>query len=205
MTEKELSLSEAIGFGWNAMKDNLWFFVITFLILLGITLVQGMLTSGQSFASFLFLIAFYAVNMIVGMGIIKVSLKLVDGQKPEYSDLYASYPLFWSYLAASVLFGIMAGIGYMLLIIPGIIVSLQFGMFGYLVIDKGSAAIQSLQQSSKVTNGAKWNLFGLGLLSILINIIGLLLLGIGLIATVPTTLVAWAYAYRKLSAQTSIN
>ncbi|MFA5105138.1 MAG: hypothetical protein WC527_08190 [Candidatus Margulisiibacteriota bacterium] len=204
MTEKELSLSDALAFGWNAMKTNLWFFVVTFLILVVITCAQSLLTSGGSFVSFIFLLAFYAINLIVGMGIIKISLKLVDGQKPEYSDLYSSYPLFWSYLGGSILFGIMACIGYMLLIIPGIIISLQFGLFGYLVVDKGSAAISSLQQSSKVTNGAKWKLFGLALLSIFINIVGLLCLGIGLIATIPTTIVAWAYAYRKLLAQTSI-
>ncbi len=203
MSEKELDLSEVLSFGWNAMKENLWFFVVTFLIVFALNVAQGLLTGGNSFLSFLFLIAFYALSVIVGMGVIKVTLKLVDGQKPEYSDLISSYPLFWSYFGASIIFGIMTGIGYMLLIIPGIIVSIQFGLYGFLVIDKGMPAIASLQQSSKITNGAKWKLFGLGLISILINIAGLLCLGIGLIATIPTTFVAWAYAYRKLAAQTN--
>lgn len=202
MPEKELNLSEAIAFGWKGMKENLWFFVVTFFIVLGLNLAQGILSSGESFLSFLFLVAFYAASVIVGMGVIKVTLKLVDGQKPEYSDLYSSYPLFWSYFGASILFGIMTGIGFILLVVPGIIISLQFGLYGFLVIDKGAAAISSLQQSSKITNGSKWKLFGLALISIVINIAGLLFLGIGLIATIPTTFIAWAYAYRKLLSQT---
>ncbi len=204
MPEKELNLSEAISFGWSSTKDNLWFFVVTFLIVFAINIAQGLLTSGGSFLSFLFLLAFYAASVIVGMGVLKVTLKLVDGQKPEYSDLFSSYRLFWSYFGASLLYGLMSGIGYMLLVIPGIIISLQFGLYGYLVVDKGSGAIVSLQQSSKLTNGAKWKLFGLGLLSILINIAGVLCLGIGLVVTIPTTFIAWAYAYRKLLAQTNI-
>jgi len=40
------------------------------------------------------------------------------------------------------------------------------------------------------------------LLTVVINLLGLLCLFIGLFATIPTTAVAWAFVYRKLLAQT---
>jgi uncharacterized membrane protein len=92
----------------------------------------------------------------------------------------------------------------MSLIIPGIIVPLQFGMFGYLIVDKNMGGISSLQKISKLTNGAKWKLFGLSALSLLINILGLVCLVIGLFVTIPTTMLAWTFAYRKLLSQTSL-
>ncbi len=47
--------------------------------------------------------------------------------------------------------------------------------------------------------GAKWDLFLFGLLLGLINFVGALVFLIGLFATIPTTMVAYAYVYRHLA------
>ena len=49
------------------------------------------------------------------------------------------------------------------------------------------------------------DLFIFGLILSLVNLGGLLLLGVGLLATIPTTTFASVYVYRKLLAQTETN
>lgn len=202
MAAKELNLIEAIGFGWKTALSNLWFFVGLALITGAIYVIEGILvgSDGSLLSSVLNLI-FSLLNVVLTMGTLKIALRFCDGQKGEYADLYRSYPLFWKYLGGAILYSIMVIIGSILLVVPGVIVALQFGFFGYLVIDKNLGVMDSLKMSSKITNGAKWKLFGLFLLSLLINIAGAICLIIGLFVTVPTTMLAWAYAYRKLSAQ----
>jgi uncharacterized membrane protein len=91
-----------------------------------------------------------------------------------------------------------------LLIIPAIIWGIKFRFFSYFIIDKGAGPIEALKRSSSITMGAKWDLFLFGLLLIGINILGFLALVIGLFATIPTSMVAIAFVYRKLLTQAEV-
>ena len=104
------------------------------------------------------------------------------------------------YLAASILLAIVVGVGLLLLIVPGIILGLMFMFTTFIVIDRGRGPIEAMRQPP-FTRGFKWQLLGLGLLLALINLGGLLALGVGLLVTVPVTLLAFAYAYRVLSSR----
>ena len=88
--------------------------------------------------------------------------------------------------------------GFILLIVPGIIWAIKYQFAQYLVIDKGYKPIEAIKKSGQITKDAKWSLLLLGLLSGLINVLGAIALVVGLFATVPTTMVAKAFVYRKL-------
>ena len=75
---------------------------------------------------------------------------------------------------------------------------IRFQFYQYLIIEKKSGPIQALKTSWRMTRGSAWNLFILWLIIIIINLAGALALGIGLFFTVPTTMVAMAYVYKKL-------
>ena len=59
-----------------------------------------------------------------------------------------------------------------------------------------------LKESAKITKGHMWKLFGFILLVTLINIVGALLLIIGLAFTVPVTMIAVGYVYDHLKKHT---
>ena len=91
--------------------------------------------------------------------------------------------------------------GFLLLIIPGIIWAIGFQLAPYFVVDKGMDPLEALKKSWAATRGAKWNLFLFGLLLGLINMLGFLALMVGLLFTLPLSMVAMAYVYRKLAVQ----
>ena len=138
------------------------------------------------------------------MGLIKIALRFCDKEKGEFAELFSCFPLFFKYLFGSILCMLIVLGGMILLIIPGIIWSIKFQFFTYFIIDKGLGPIEALKRSSAITKGAKWDLFIFGLLLGLINLLGALCLLVGLFATIPTTIVAMAFVYRKLLAQTEI-
>jgi uncharacterized membrane protein len=43
--------------------------------------------------------------------------------------------------------------GFILLIIPGIILSIRLGFFDYLIVDKNSRIVESLKKSWEITKG----------------------------------------------------
>ena len=85
-----------------------------------------------------------------------------------------------------------------MLIVPGIIWGIQYMFFSYFIIDEDLGPMEALKRSAAITEGAKWDLFLFGLLLAGINLLGALCLLVGLIATIPATMLAFAFAYRRL-------
>jgi len=201
---KKFSKKEAISFGWNLTKTNFGFFVLLLILVAVISVVLTSipyLAKGKSPLLLILSLIDIIVRTIITMGLIKISLKFCDNEKAKISDLFSSYPLFFKYLIGSILYVLIILGGLILLIVPGIIWAIQFQFFGYLIIDKGLGPIEALKKSSKITKDAKWNLFLFGILLVLINILGALALLVGLFVTIPTTMIANAFVYRKLLSQ----
>jgi uncharacterized membrane protein len=56
-----------------------------------------------------------------------------------------------------------------------------------------------MKESHRITRGHKWNLLGLLLMFFLVNLLGVLAFVVGLLVTVPVTVLAFAHAYRVLA------
>lgn len=201
----QFSKGEAIRFGYQTAKENIIFFVVVFVI---ISLVFALTSSLQNLPNLnqnagAFLVGnilAWIINVIIEMGIIRIALKLVDLEKPAYSDLFRGNNLI-NYVLTSIITGIIIVVGFILLIIPGIIFAYKLQFAKYLVLDKKLGPIDAIQKSWGLTRGMTWNLFLLSLLLILINILGLIAFLVGLFITVPLTIVAIAFVYRKLLSQ----
>lgn len=199
------SRGEAIRFGWDAAVRHLKFFVVA-LILAGLAQaipdrLQAWTSEWAPLVALQFGLASLVVGQIVAIGLTRISLRICDHQQPEYADLYSGLPLFFKYLLASVLYGLIVAAGLVLLIVPGIMWAVRFGFYGFLVVDQGAGPIEALQRSSALTRGVRWGLFVFGLLLLGIVVLGAMALVVGLFLAVPTALVAAAYVYRSLLAQ----
>ncbi len=206
MDRKYFSIDEALRFGWNTMKTNFWFFFGILVAMIAaiyipyvLAIVADSLSSGLAF---LFYVVSYVIAMIVNIGLIRIVLKLVDGEKPDFADLFRFQGFFWRYLGGSLLMALIVSVGVMLFVIPGIIWAIVFQFYGWLIIDKNLGIMDALSHSLKITKTVRWKLLGFGVLLGLINYLGILVFLVGLFATIPTTMLAYAHVYRKLLVQT---
>ena len=92
----------------------------------------------------------------------------------------------------------MISIGLLFLIVPGIILGIQFYFAFYSIIDKEMGPIEALERSAVLTRGSRWDLFAFFIAVIFLNFLGALCFLIGLFITIPMSLFATAYIYRKL-------
>lgn len=196
------SIEEALKFGWSTTKLNFSFLVKIILIVAVAYLVSGITRDGFKdipLLGFLITILFWILHIVLDIGLVKIALKFASSQKPNLEDLYNHYPLFWQYLAGSLLSGLIVIGGFILLIIPGIYFSVKLQFVQYLIVDEGLGPIEAIQKSWKITEGSFWNLLLLDIILGVINVLGILALLIGLLWTIPTTSIATAYVYRKLT------
>ncbi|MFW5853655.1 MAG: hypothetical protein ACOCU8_03495 [Patescibacteria group bacterium] len=75
----------------------------------------------------------------------------------------------------------------------------QLVLIYYILLDKNADLITALRENFVLTKGVKWPLLLLLWYLIAINIIGTLFFGIGLLVSMPLTLVTLAVVYRRLS------
>ena len=140
----------------------------------------------------------FALSTFIGMGVVAFYLAAHDNpDSVELSALWHPQP-FWKFLGASILVGLTIGVGFVLLIVPGIIATLMFMFTTFIVIDRELGPVEAMKESHRITRGHKWPLLGFLLVLMLINIAGLMALVVGLLVTIPVSSLAVTHAYRVL-------
>ena len=208
----ELSIGALVRFGWETFKSRPWIFVGTTALLALLLGIAGSISSGldATFSgsvdepSLPGTIFSWATSTLISMGATAFYLAAHDNPQTASVSMLWHPQKFWSFLGASLLVSIVVVLGMILLIVPGIIFALMFMFATMIVIDRGLGPIESMKESKRITTGYKWKLFGLGLVLTLLNIVGLLALIVGLLVTVPVTILAFTRAYRELSARAGV-
>ncbi len=190
------------------VKKNLGFFIpllIIIILLYGVPYaIAEIALEVNVLLGIILHIADFILTTIISIGLIKIALRFCDNEKARFRDLFSHYRLFFNYLLGLVLYGLIVFVGTLWLIVPGIIWGIQFSFFDYFIVDKKVGPIEALKRSSAITRGAKWNLFIFFLMLIGINLLGATCLLLGLFITIPITMIAWAFVYRRLLAQAEI-
>lgn len=195
------SKAQAIKTGWEITKANLWLLSGGFLVIWLISLVINSIGSSFEEGS-LFFLAFvllgWVVSSVLELGYIRLSLNLVDGAKATFSDIFGEGHLVVRYIVASILYALVVIAGFVLLVVPGVIWSIKYGQYKFLIVDQKLGPVEALKESARITTGFKWELLLLYLLFALINIAGALVLFVGLLVSIPVTFVAMLWVYRRL-------
>jgi uncharacterized membrane protein len=85
-----------------------------------------------------------------------------------------------------------------LLIVPGLYLLVGYIFTTWLIVDRGLDFWPAMELSRKTVHQHFFEVFGFFLLLCLINLGGLLLLGFGLLITVPWTLCSLTIAYKDV-------
>jgi uncharacterized membrane protein len=207
-----LSIGDCIRYGWETFKKRPWILIGGFLLAMVIAGVPSafgpqptMGPDGQiippppsTLGAIVTLVSIVA-SVLVGLGLTTFSLRAHDNiETVQISDLWNPGP-FWRFLGAYILTVLAIALGFLALIIPGIILSMGLAFVSYLVVDRGLGPIEAMKESWRVTKGHKWQLLLLFLALLGINLLGILALVIGVFVTVPITMLAFAHAYRTLT------
>ncbi|MGZ8400173.1 MAG: hypothetical protein ACXWVI_02570 [Methyloceanibacter sp.] len=199
-------------FGWETFKRRPWFFVgSTFLILLASALCDGFtsgidaaLTGSAENPSIIGTVINLALGTLISMG--ATAFYLAAHDNPDTADLSLLWHPrpFWKYLGASLLLSLAVAIGLVLLIVPGVIFGLMFMFTTFIVIERELGPIDAMNASNQLTRGHKWQLLGLVLLLMLINLLGLMALVVGLLVSIPVSTLAFVHAYRVLGGKPDV-
>lgn len=159
---KHFSFGEILEFGYHKWKTVLPWMALLFLLYALSNILQGILvdsTQTQTIWSFLLSVVFTIISLTLSLGLIRIALDAAENKKSNFKSIYNQYHNIISYFVFSLLYGIMVIAGFVLLIVPGIILSIMFSFGPYIIVDRKVGPITALKESYRITKGAKWNVF----------------------------------------------
>lgn len=155
--------------------------------------------SGESvlISSIVLLLVFY-LSASIQVGISLFCLDIYNGKGINFSTLFGSFSTLKP-LAITILLTLIIGVGFILLIIPGIILGLMYSQAYYILAEEPNIAVlEALKKSEKMMKGKKMQLFTLTLRAVLYFILGVFTLFIWWIWLVPRYSIAFAGFYEEL-------
>ena len=176
-----ISAGHCLSRSWDLVMQNFWLLVGACFVM---NLIQG------------------AVGFLVGVcqgGLYLLFLKLIRRQKGEFGDAFAGFsdaflPLFLVGLVSALL----AGLGFIFCILPGIYLTVVWIFAIPLVADKKMEFWPAMELSRKVVNDNGWPIFWLLLLNVLVGLLGACACFVGIFVAIPVTIGAIAYAYEDI-------
>ncbi len=147
------------------------------------------------------LIWIFQIYMTTGQTIL--FLKIARGQPAEIGDIFRGGHYLLRALGATLLFGLMLGVGFMLLIVPGVIAMLMFWPFMYVLVDSDLAGMGCLSRAREITRNTWGAIFLIWLTSLGINFLGALACCVGLLFTAPLSMLLFAVAYCRMTGQST--
>jgi hypothetical protein len=198
---RSFQIGEAISFGWERFKENIGPLALAAIVVFAVNAIFSVLqrsVTGTVGRFLLFLVSFF-VSQVISMGWLRMSLNIVDGRPTDVSDLFKRADLFIPYVIASFIFSLVVAIGLVLLIVPGLYAAATFGYYGFRIIELERGPTEALTESANITRGERWHILGFVGVLVLLNILGLLLLIVGVLITSAVSLIAMAYVYRQLA------
>lgn len=204
MKQNSIDLVRLFKFSFNQFKKYSSFIIgiaVTYYVLAIIPQVYVMIYSPEDPSmQTQILSAFLTVfQLFLGLGFLKIMLLLIDDEYVEVGDLFNNLTPFLPYFIAYLFYMIAVIVGLFLLILPGIFIAVRFQFYPYFILEGTHSSIAALRKSYYQTEGFTLELLLFGIVVVILNILGALFFGIGIILTYPLTTMATAVIFKHLS------
>ena len=132
-------------------------------------------------------------------GFFLVANRISRGEPVIYPDFFGGFQFWLPLVVISLLGQVLVALGLFALVIPGVYLAVCY-LFSLLMAIFGGVDVWSaMEWSRKLITRNWWQFFALLLILIVINLAGLVLLGIGLLITFPMTLLVLYVIFEDLT------
>lgn len=186
----EITYGQLFDKAWDAIKKNL-------ALSAGLTLVYILAAAAFNFIP----VVGGFLGGLLTPGYIYCLVRIRDHQNIDFKDFFWSFQDFnrlLHWLVMYIVKAIAVVIGIILLIIPGIYLAVALALSESYFVFRKQDGIEALKASAKLVTNHWWFMFGLILLLIFFNIIGLVCFVVGVFVTIPTSFLMLLYAMEAL-------
>jgi len=223
-----LSVSTVVGRSWEVVKDRgLSLGLLLIVAVVSELIIQAMMMPIERPVEQFFVTAFkgfallplaelregaaaivtsmltYPLTMVlssyVAVGLARSAIDIVRGKPVSVQRLLKVHPLTWAHMVALQIILFMAyTVGYLMLLIPGIVLTLGMALAGLVLVDEETDALSAMSRSWALMTGAKMALFRINAFMTVLCFGGLLLCVVGVIPVLLVWVVVPVVVYEHL-------
>lgn len=166
--------------GWTLYKESFVLLLMTSLVFWALSIISLSILMGPLIAGYMFLF-----------------IRTLRGEQVRVGNLFDGFRRFIPILLAFYLTNMLIAIGMFLLIIPGLIFIAYFLFVEVLILDKNLGVFEAMKLNKEMASRrGLWNFVGLNIaLVLLLNLPGILSVGIGYLLILPYVMSVYAVAY----------
>jgi uncharacterized membrane protein len=208
---------EAISAAWAGFKVHGGVLILSYLLSTFVTGFLGQipviagLVAGATAASGP-RVGLQAAGMMIGQissaffqgGLVRIWLAVARGQTPAFQTLFSGADRFLPVLVLNLLMLLTLSLGFVLLIVPGVILYLGLFASQFYVIDAGMSPIDAMKASWASTRGQKGEIFLLTLGGFGLAVLGILMCCFGMLVTVPIYVLSTAIVFTRISGRVAM-
>ncbi len=208
----EVNMLETLGEAWRGMKGfklkcliALVLYILVFIgvgflsgFLIGVLAATGADESVIVVLGFVVQLVITVVALPMGVAIMIMAMRHQHEKSVSAGEIFRHFGAIFSLMLAYILQMILIIIGLVLLVLPGIYLMFAYMYAMPLIVEKKMSVWQALETSRKAITRIWFRFFGLLMLLLLINMLGILTLGIAWIWTAPWSVLAMSMVYVKM-------
>lgn len=138
---------------------------------------------------------YFSIASVYSYGVVYVFLKAVRKENFIFEETLLGFKTYTRAVLSRILVMLIVGVGIILLIVPGIFLACRLIFVPYLIMDKKHGVVESIKISYYMTKGYFWTILGMGLLSFVFIILGLVFFGVGILVALVWINAAFAVFY----------
>lgn len=145
---------------WKLYRDQFGVLFGTAVVLYALQFIIYLLLPGA--AGIVLVLLFWAVSILYQGMVVELVQDVQDGRRDHsVSQLLRSVePVFWPLVGVSILFGIALAIGFLLLIIPGLVLLVIWSVVAPVTVLERPGVFAAFGRSRRLVRGNGWNVFG---------------------------------------------
>ncbi len=198
-----ISIRRAFDFAWPVYKEHSGLFAAVLLTMFGAWVVlEIVVITGQRFGIVLWVAAHLAFLVFFAgleLGLLHICFVMLDGGNPQFNDTFQHVAMGPKFLAGQIIYLLVAGVGLVLFIFPGVYFGVRYSLFGFCMANGETNLKRCFQQSAILSTKSLKYLLGILAFLLGLNVLGACLLGFGLFVTIPLSILMMTTVYRKLS------
>jgi uncharacterized membrane protein len=204
---QKINTVQVLKDAWTKVKPNFW--VITNAILLaGLVFFTTNLfanyaeTKGPILSLFSFALTMISESFMM-FALIKFFLDIYYDKEATILGMFQNNKKFYKFFVLYTALNLATLAGIIFLAVPAIYVILTYSFATYILLDQNLDINASIKESEIITKGYKMELFKFWFWLLILNILGGVFFLVGLVVTLPLTILAIIEVYKMLSTRIS--
>lgn len=182
LTPARVRIGYWINRGWDWFVEDIGMHVL-------ITLIAAIFVS----------VGVFVVAGPVTAGLALVGLRKVERGRIDVKDFFDGFRFFLPALLSSLLIMVFTVVGLIFLIVPGLVIMAMYQLTFHFIVDRRQDFWEAMESSRKVVARDYFGFTLFGIVLGLLNMLGLLFFGVGILLTIPITALAVTAAYLDFS------